>query len=256
MSPTGEVVGTVDVGGYDHAFYWSAGAGRVDLPTYGGGNQSGAKSINAHGQIAGFSRVEVTAGGQTTQVAHAVVWSKDGECPLLAHCPERGPAMRTASTTWGRSWAAPSSRIESEPFPAYSRHAVFWDADGSMTDLGELSNRPMWDVQAINNSGVVLGHSLMDDGFRYWLRRPDGTYAYLDRLGEDYADAQDLNESGLVVGTCKLAPATYRAAVWNPDGTINCILDPLAGTSFSMGHAMNNPGWLSASPRSPRMAAS
>jgi len=227
MGPNGEIVGTAGFG----AFYWSEGSGKVDLPAHEPWERSGAKCVNSLGDIAGYS------------TPYAVVWRPDGSIRCLGMLPGASSSYANGINDLGQVVGGVVWRDDSGPLPVYTRHAVIWASDGTPTDLGQLFGPLRWDVLAINDSGLVLGYALASGGFQCWLRSPDGAYTYLDHCGGNYyVHVDGLNNSGLVVGTVEPAVGAYRATLWNPDGSVRSILEPLPGIQYSMGYGLNGLG--------------
>ena len=134
------------------------------LPTLEGGHNAAAFDINNRGQVSGFAEngtrdSTCLTGGTPFQVIRfeAVIWGPDGEIRELS--PLKGDTVGFAfgindvGQVVGSSGLCSNTSIP--PGPS-GPHAVLWDKDGSVTDLGNLGgafNVP----SAINNRGQVVG---------------------------------------------------------------------------------------------------
>ena len=104
-------------------------------------------------------------------------------------------------------------------------HAVLWEVNGSVTDLGNLGGAAGPNIAlAINNAGQVVGLSSFvananfDTNYGWdaflWTRET-GKMRDLGRLPGDAASgAGGINESGVVIGTSFGADGSLRAFVW------------------------------------------
>ena len=81
-----------------------------------------------------------------------------------------------------------------------SQHAVRWNADGSVTDLGTLGGATS-SADDINDAGQVVGGAqtaAMDSHAVVW--GPGGAITDLGTFGGTYSGANDINDTGQVVG--------------------------------------------------------
>jgi probable HAF family extracellular repeat protein len=99
INDAGQVVGLFN-DNEDHAFYWTAADGMIELPTLTG-IESGARAINNAGQIAGYGDI-------STGDAHAVVWNDASTPPSPEEQIESGRKFSTARSRLRR--VPPSAR--------------------------------------------------------------------------------------------------------------------------------------------------
>ena len=150
-----------------HAVVWEWGRIR-DLPLLPGGNNSFATGTNNLGQTVGWSENGVhdpTCDPLSHQVLqfHAVVWtrgkSKPRELPLI---PRDTSSAATAINDKGQIVGI-SGTCDQAVGRYTARHAVLWDRDGGVSDLGNIGaglwNTPM----AINQAGDVVGFAGTDN---------------------------------------------------------------------------------------------
>jgi probable HAF family extracellular repeat protein len=141
------------------------------LPSLPGGHNSQAYWTNSQGQTAGFSETAVhdTTCSAPYQVYQyqGVVWQPNGSTRLLSPWPGD-----TVSFAWGINDAGQAigsssvcSNMALPPIAPGGAHAVLWQPNGSIVDLGNLGGPNVANVATgINNAGVVVGNSLSNDG--------------------------------------------------------------------------------------------
>src|SRR5262245_51490980 len=130
-----------------HGFYWSQATGMIDLGTLGGTN-SFATAINESGIVVGAA---FTAGDTCLQ---AFKWtSSSGMQPLadFGSCSFAN-AINRAGQIVGYAGAVGGN------------HAVLWDSDGTIHDLGTLLGGSTSWATGINDEGVVSGTSYDQSG--------------------------------------------------------------------------------------------
>ena len=153
----------------------------VELEPPVGYVRSQAMGISDMGRTVGVSR------GVDQSVCVAVSWDSDGRVSILqslggnSNVPYR---VNRDGVAVGYAADASSGRL----------HAVFWDADGGIHDLGWGS------ANSINNRGTVVGSSSV--GATLWQ---DGVAANLNSLipsgsGWYLSGAIDINDYGQIVG--------------------------------------------------------
>jgi probable HAF family extracellular repeat protein len=132
------------------------------------------------------------------------------------------------------SYAAASFLAIAVPCAAYGQAY-------NLTDLGTL---PAGDVSAaygINNSGQVVGYSVVG-GTTIATLWSGGTAIALGMLpGANYSIALAINNSGPAVGDTEIAGAPGIATLWSSNGTAT-NLGALPGGTFSVAVAINNAG--------------
>ncbi|MEU9361636.1 S8 family serine peptidase [Streptomyces sp. NPDC048301] len=156
------------------------------------------------GNATGYVKNPATGGNM--QVNDPYVWDAEGGFRKLAHL------------TSDRSLTEPLAMNNAHVVVGHShkdgrRHAVRWDAEGRITDLGTLPGMAESTARSVNSSGTVVGSS-GDDAF---VLRPGGTMTRLPDFGFD-AEAAQVNDAGWIVGTAETAPETNTTVVWDPEG--------------------------------------
>ena len=238
-----------------HAAIWKNGT-MTPLPTLKGGSNAAAFDINSRGQISGFAEngkndSTCLSGGTPFQVIRfeAVIWGPDGEIRELS--PLKGDtvgfafAINDAGQVVGSSGLCSNTSIP--PGPS-GPHAVLWDKDGSVTDLGNLGgafNVP----SAINNRGQVVGGA---------ASALDGTiHAFLGSKGKPMQDlgafpgafvttaacCKSINDRGEVVGFA-IDPSGFRALIWqnNVPVDLNTLIPTGSGWYLESTCSINNAG--------------
>jgi probable HAF family extracellular repeat protein len=185
----GQVVGTSQTGGQQHAALWHDGT-MVDLGTLPEGHSSYAFSVNARGQIVGFGDTIGPAcdPGVFSACQHAFVWDEGVMTPLrplagpfshAADINDRGHVVGSSTTTSGEG------------------HAVLW-ADGRTVDLGVLPGDTVAHANAINNRGQIVGWSSGETTRAFiW---ENGEMRELGTLNGSFGLAVDINKRGMIFG--------------------------------------------------------
>jgi len=203
------------------------------LPTLGGNNAT-TGNINNAGQIPGTAETEVVdascSASHPFQVLQyrPVIWEPNPETirqlPLLsgdtvgvaARINDRGQAV-------GFSGSCGDSALLPLPF---GPHAVLWDKDGAVHDLGNLGAATVNIGLAINNRGEVVGASSLaadstpfyrTDAF-LWTRR-QGMQDLGTLPGDVHSGATGINDRGEVVGLSGDGAGNIRAFHWQ-DGAM------------------------------------
>lgn len=129
------------------------------------------------------------------------------------------------------------------------QRGALWQADNTITNLGDLPGA--WDGAAysINNDGVVAGYSSALEHVRYRGCRYDAANGLLDlgTLGGFSSDAAAVNEAGVIVGTSHTGPTSatdnyprFHAFRWSEGVMTDLGVYP--GDNHSHGLAINNQG--------------
>jgi probable HAF family extracellular repeat protein len=193
-----EVVGSASAMGIaGGAFLWQAGV-MQNLGTLGG-SLSAAVDINGYGDIAGWAEV---SDGQ----AHACLWH-DGAMQDLGTLG--GVVSGAMGTNEKRQVVGSSDTAEG------LSHAFLWQ-DGVMQDLGTIDGNASSGALKVNDSGQVVGRAGVYGGYRHAFLWENGTMRDLGTLSGKSSSAEDINNSGVVVGysDVEMSTANCHAFVW------------------------------------------
>jgi probable HAF family extracellular repeat protein len=148
----------------------------------------------------------------------------------------------------GHSWA-PDGEV----------HAVMWEIDAAgdvldMTDLGILPGGTESGAEAVNDVGMAVGYSTIDDPV--WTTHavvfmPDGSVVDLGTLGGDFSHADAINnpdDNGVarVVGLAETPDGASHGAYWEVDilGNVLGPIDLAISGDFSPKGDINNLGLM------------
>lgn len=182
------------------------------------------------GNATGYIKDPVT--GRSIQVNDPYVWTADDGFRKLPHLT----AIRTLTEPVALNDAGVAvghSSVNGK------RHAVRWDAEGAVTDLGVLPGMADSYARSVNTSGVIVGTS-GDDAF---VLKPGGTMTRLPDYGFD-AKALSVNDAGWISGTVEREPDVETAVVWDPEGRmydLKAMVDTSRWVPLE-GIALNNRG--------------
>lgn len=198
----------------------------VDLGELPGGIASESYSINASGQIAGFSF-------SPTYVHAAFKYSNGNLTSLgtLGGPNSNGLAINDLGDVVGEADRADNAS-----------HA-FLSKDGVMTDLGSLAgvaSRQGSVAVSINNADQVVGYSFITAGTRAFLYQ-NGAMKDLGTLGGKNSTAQHINNIGQIVGSADTKVGN-TSAFFHQDGVM-ASLGTLGGAS-SEAQAINDHGQI------------
>jgi probable HAF family extracellular repeat protein len=205
INESGEVVGSMDVGGNGRAFlYDPAGPTWTDLGTLGGTHSEG-NAISDDGFVAGYSN---TPGGDR----HPFRWNPD-------------TATMADLGTNGGADALAFDMNNSHELVGWSERAGGLPTNGYLLNGGYTTLVPADDLvgsQAIgmNDTGDAVGESwdssLPDWAFMptLWPRGEDPVS--LPRLGELDSSLYDINDAGVIVGCSAVSETETVAARWDP----------------------------------------
>jgi probable HAF family extracellular repeat protein len=166
LNEAGQVVGYSDTGtGDSRAFLWNSGT-MIDLGTLGG-SSSYATAVNDLGQVVGYSYLA------DDQVQHAFLltpqggeWFQDSNSDgCNDFMTDLGtPADLTSFKALHSNDAGQVAGYDLFEDPVYGGfyHAVVWEVDGSVTDLGLMQGNYDSFGEDINNAGQVVGWGGVD----------------------------------------------------------------------------------------------
>ena len=216
-----------------HAAMWWGGA-KFDMGTLGGPD-SAAADINLLGQAVGWSYNSYQANEFGVPDVHPFVWSVwdrkmhdlgslGGACAIAAAINNRGEVI-------GHSTLA-GNQIE---------HPFLWTAKSGMRDLGTLGG-DFAHANHINDRGEVIGYSTMVPRGQgqaptyakgrafYWY---NGVMKNLGTIGDDYSDANGINNLGQIVGEIfTVQGESVRGWISDRGGPLvdlNTLIDPNSG---------------------------
>jgi probable HAF family extracellular repeat protein len=129
-----------------------------------------------------------------------------------------------------------------------NNHAILWNADGSITDIGILPGASISGGIGISQSGQVAGQAITSAGFArafFWSTGSGMIDLGVLPGGSLHSSGEGVNDLGQVVGTsrfptCFLCPPPNRAFLWSA-GTGMINLGTLGGIA-SEGTDINNSG--------------
>lgn len=253
----GMVVGTSETAsGTYHAFVWTATGGMVDIHDLPNIDRSEAAGVNNNGMVIGwypdgsYRRGIVwtqTAGmvdiSSSTETATPIALNDNGVVVGESHDLGRGTGDRAFVWMWAGLTIIHSLGTNSRAigvnrngavvgnyrtsFSSPDDRAFLWTQAQGMVDVG--GGLHAW-ATAINDAGVVVG------GVRVWA----GTHAFtwtmgggmvdLGTLGGETSQAEDIGDSGVVVGASTTTDGIGHAFVWKPG-------QAMRGLSGSQGYA-------------------
>jgi probable HAF family extracellular repeat protein len=233
-------------------FLWQNGV-MTPLPTLGGNNGK-ALGVNNHGQVVGYtenSTRDPTCIPPQLLDFEAVIWGpKSGEIHELFPLPGDTEAAAFGISDKGQAVGA-SGVCSNGSLPI---HAVLWQKDGKVKNLGSLGgvlNSLPW---AINSRGQVVGQSNLagDTTVHAFLWTEDNGMQDLGTVPGDSASLSfGINDKGQVVGGSCIDPSfnNCRAFLWQ-DGVmtdLNTLVKP-GSTSLYLffGNDINSQGEIAA----------
>lgn len=217
LDDRGRIVGSKQTAGRSQPIRWDPAAGVTALDNAGAREGHALNASPEAGYAAG--QLTLTEGG-----TRGGVRAPDGTLTTLplpaweSYTYDRAFAVNDEGTVVGNA----SGLITD---PATGRRLTVnegfrWTKDGGFTRLPHLGpQRDLTEPLAVNDAGVVVGHS-RKDGQRHAVRRAaDGTVTDLVTLpGMADSVALAVNEAGWIVGTAELQPDATTAVVGDPQG--------------------------------------
>jgi probable HAF family extracellular repeat protein len=185
------------------------------LPTLGGPNAT-VGGINNRGEIAGLAEnstkdkncaleMPISATGPQLLDFEAVIWGPNpGQIRQLNPLPGDTVGEALAINDNGQAVGASGTCANTVPPPiAFGAHAVLWDTDGSVTDLGNLGAEVSNIGLSINNQGQVVGVSSATDQsppHAFLWTKATGMQDLGTLPGDILSVANSINDRGEVVG--------------------------------------------------------
>jgi probable HAF family extracellular repeat protein len=199
----------------------------TDLGTFPGDFSSQATAINNSGQVVGSST------SSTSHKPHAFLYSGGSMTDLGTL---GGPSSVAYGINAGGQVVGLADLPQSNVF-----HAFRW-TNGTMEDLGTLPGQNISYGYAINAGGQVVGEAFASDATSRAVRYSGGRAYNIDTIGTYFSRANDINDSGQIVGHVRIRISTYNsqdhAFLRTSDGTMT-DLGPLpsdpSGSTYAYG---------------------
>jgi probable HAF family extracellular repeat protein len=232
-------------------FLWQNGK-MSRLPTLGGANGS-ANRINNRGEAAGYAETKTLENACPVSQFKPVIWKngKIHELPTFQDDTDGVAAwINDRGQVVGASGTCASSFNPNSGLYLVENHALLWEKDGKVTDLGNLGGTGGIAGNhscAINNRGQVVGHSETSNNKTFygflWTEekgmKPLGTLP-----GGAASLALGINDRGEVVGASLDASFVPTAYVWE-DGLmtdLNTLIHGSSGLSLLLANSINDRG--------------
>ena len=202
-------------------FAWKWGALRA-LPTLGGNNGFAAGANNRE-EIFGWAENAVhdpTCVAPQVLQFRGVIWGP-GKRHIRELAPLPGDSSSAATAINDQGQAVGISGLCDQAVGRHTaKHAVLWERNGNVKDLGNLGGTSWNTPMAINQRGDVVGFAGEpgdDDGnvlHAFLWTRHDGMQALGTLPGHVSSEAHAINERGQIVGTSCDAAGACRAVLW------------------------------------------
>jgi probable HAF family extracellular repeat protein len=202
ISSNGFVAGTAEAppGGFNHAFFWSASNGMVDLGLLNANDfESFGYGVNDSGSVVGQSGIS------------GFLWTETGGMVDLG----------TLGSTEGGTIAYGINNLGqviggSTLADNVTEHAFLWSATNGMEDLGTLGGNDSLAL-AINDSGQVAGFSYLSDNktFHAFIWTQENGMVDLGSLGGTQSVGLAENSLGMVTGYTTTTSGAYLSFVWD-----------------------------------------
>jgi len=227
------------------AFVWDRVNGTRQIDDFQGGSTQGwvasvAYTINGPGHIVGYLNYP-----QNPRTDVAFLW-KPGQGyvtlpPLVAGFSTAAELINAGDEIVGLALDA-----------NLNDHAVIWNPDGTIVDIGNMPGRYENEPSGINDAGYICGWDQGAQNTISYLRNLDGSYVPLVNPYNSgyYVWATAIDSRNTVVG-CLENLATARAGfMWNEQSGYRMINDCLApgsnGWNISEVHSINDAGQMAA----------
>jgi probable HAF family extracellular repeat protein len=207
-----------------------------DLGTLGG-KTSAATDINDQGVIVGTAE---NIYGQTHGFK-LVPGALMADLHALSSGRSEAKAINEANVVVGTSGVT-------QPDGSVVNHAVRWNADNSLTDLGTVPGASAVATD-INDAGVIVGTLTFNDlDTRAFVWSPaNPTLTQLPGIGTPYTSAAAINNSRQIVGTAIIGSIpNVQAILWTPGVTPGSYVatDLGRGTGISAANDINDAGTI------------
>jgi probable HAF family extracellular repeat protein len=196
----------------------------TDLGLLSGGTESGARAINASGEVTGFAN----SGGQ---FANVISYSNGVITNLgtLGGTTGIGNAINASGNVAGYSTNAAGT------------YRAFVSSDDALIDIGDLGGGSAV-AYGINDSGQVVGSAVTSDGSNHPFLYTEGKMLDLGTLGSPvggnfWNSAQGINKLGVIAGTSYNAAGNFLGFVWKA-GKMTAL--GALGGDWSDAYAINN----------------
>jgi probable HAF family extracellular repeat protein len=216
---TGSESGLVSIDGDFKPFRWSAGTGTVKL--VGCCDTESGNDINDAGAVVGVAQTNALDGSRgfvatgTTMTALSILPGGDPESSAGAM------AINNSGQIVGVS-----------PASGFSQHAVLWDDQGSIQDLGTLGGTNSLAID-INDAGQVIGSSQTSGNaathFFLWSSI-NGMTDLESLIGTPITSVLEINASSQITGTFTTAGGESHAFLYTPGSGLE-DLGTLGGTT-------------------------
>ena len=201
-------------------FLWQYGV-MTRLPTLGGANGY-ANMINNRGEVVGYAENNTQDAGCPVHQFEPVVWENGKIRKLPTHTGDSygvAAQINDNGQVVGASGACAAFNPNSGLY-LVENHALLWEKDGSVHDLGNLGGTGGIagnHACALNNQGHVVGHSELPNNttFHGFLWTRETGMRDLGTFPGDYASlALGINDRGDVVGASLDTSFNPRPLLW------------------------------------------
>jgi len=237
-------------------FVWQFGR-MTALPTLGGANGQ-ALAINNAGEVAGMAETPNADPNPDCAVSQfrPVIWEK-GQIRELPTYPGDADGIPVGINDKGQVVGGSGACGAFNPLSGFyyvDYHALLWESDGSVHDLGNLGGSgsaalPVGNFAiGINNQGQVVGHSDLPNNttFHAFLWTSETGMRDLGTLLGDVASlAIDINDGGDVVGASLDASFNPRAVLWENGAPVDLntrIVSNPANLTLQLAWSINSRG--------------
>jgi len=217
----GQVTGYfTDSLGFNSAFRWHEGSAEILSPLVMPGNAVG-EAINDSGDVVGLS---------TTPSPQGVLWEASNSKP--------GSLLVGGNSSW-----AFDLNSQGEIVGSRNSQAIFRGVDQNVVNIGAAFGSAVSLSVAINDSSLVVGRRVLGittQSFRW--SQTSGVESLSGLSEKDSVFAEDLNDSGTIVGWVRREDESTHAVSW--EGSRIQLLGELAGSFGSEAYGVNSDGWI------------